>query len=274
MLMNVNPVPVTTPVDENDPNHTPIQIIRYKREPNMIRNIRCITLDVMGTVINISESVSKTYSEGAKWAGLDVRFDKDKLEVEFTRAFRRHMKIYPGFKDGAKEWWRRTVRETFQNGGVVFENEEDFEVTYRRIYQHYATINAYFVYSDVIPFIKWCNSKGIVLGIISNCSSRVPDETLPQTGLSQHFRFFTVAGEVGVNKPDPLIFQSALSSANHWVPDCKPEHILHIGDNHKTDFVGATNSGFNALCLDRSDEFIPKKLHINSLMDAIPLIDV
>ena len=237
-----------------------------------MRNIRCITLDVLGTLIDVSETVSQTYSEGAKWAGIEV--DGNRLEAEFATAFRKHMNLYPGFEGGAKDWWRRTVRETFQNGGVVVDNEE-FEIIYRRIYQRYAMKDAYFVHNDVFTFIDWCTSKGIPLGIVSNCSSRVPDDTLPQTGLSEYFRFFTVAGEVGVNKPDPKIYHSAFLSATRWVPGCKPENILHIGDNIKTDFDGAQAYGFNALYLDRSENFkSDNKYHINSLMDAIPLIEV
>jgi putative hydrolase of the HAD superfamily len=61
-----------------------------------------------------------------------------------------------------------------------------------------------------------------------------------------HFDGLTFSDEVGVAKPDMAIFDIAHAKMQ-GVPKAQ---VLHIGDNPKTDFEGATRFGFQAALVD------------------------
>lgn len=86
---------------------------------------------------------------------------------------------------------------------------------------------------------------GLPIGIISNWDSSLRDK------LSQHFDFefnpIIISEEIGVAKPDPLIYESALKATG-----LTPEKILFIGDSIHLDFVPAFSLGLKALLVDRS----------------------
>lgn len=55
------------------------------------------------------------------------------------------------------------------------------------------------------------------------------------------------SGIVGIEKPDPRIFEMALQKAG----GIAPEQALHIGDNLRKDYLPARSIGMHALLLDR-----------------------
>jgi FMN phosphatase YigB (HAD superfamily) len=54
----------------------------------------------------------------------------------------------------------------------------------------------------------------------------------------------TFSNEVGIRKPDRRIFSLTAQALK-----TKPQEIVHIGDNLKTDVWGAKNAGFRAIYL-------------------------
>src|SRR5207253_1708748 len=73
--------------------------------------------------------------------------------------------------------------------------------------------------------------------------------TLKNVGLHDYFEVITVSGEHGVNKPAREIFERTAIALN-----LTAREILHIGDSHREDFLGAQQAGFCALHLDREGE--------------------
>ena len=60
------------------------------------------------------------------------------------------------------------------------------------------------------------------------------------------FELSVVSGEVGIDKPDPRIFDVMCERMK-----VKPEDCLYIGDNYVNDVLGARNAGWNAIYLNR-----------------------
>ena len=59
--------------------------------------------------------------------------------------------------------------------------------------------------------------------------------------------FGVFSGLVGVEKPDPRIYEIALEKAGNIAP----EEALHIGDSMRKDYIPARTVGMHALLLDR-----------------------
>lgn len=55
------------------------------------------------------------------------------------------------------------------------------------------------------------------------------------------------SGLVGVEKPDPKIYEIALEKAGNIAP----EETLHIGDSFRKDYLPARSIGMHAVLLDR-----------------------
>jgi putative hydrolase of the HAD superfamily len=87
-------------------------------------------------------------------------------------------------------------------------------------------------------------ARGLTLGVISNSDGRV-NAILQDCGVGQFFDLVIDSHEVGVEKPDPRIFDLALRQLN-----CQPRHALYVGDIYGIDVVGSERAGLQAVLLD------------------------
>ncbi len=87
-------------------------------------------------------------------------------------------------------------------------------------------------------------TAGYTLGLVSN--RRLPlDEQVTALGLEGLFAFTLAAGEVGIWKPDPRIFDEAMKRGG-----CAPQTSAYVGDNYYADVVSATAAGLTPVLLD------------------------
>lgn len=84
-------------------------------------------------------------------------------------------------------------------------------------------------------------AAGIRLGIVSNSDGRV-EQALTMAGLRDYFDVVVDSGLVGVEKPDPVIFQTALDALG-----VAPEEALYVGDLYDVDVLGARAAGIEAV---------------------------
>lgn len=86
-------------------------------------------------------------------------------------------------------------------------------------------------------------SAGLRLGVVSNSDGRVA-EALRAAGLSDYFDVVIDSSLVGVEKPDPRIFQAALDALA-----VRPEESLYVGDLYEVDVIGARAAGIEPVLL-------------------------
>ena len=101
------------------------------------------------------------------------------------------------------------------------------------------------LYDDVLPVLNNLRSQGFVIGVVTNMS-RPGDDVASSTGFRGSVDFTLSSMDVGASKPDPKMFQAALSQAG--VP---PEQAVHVGDQIETDIDGAKGVGINPVLIDR-----------------------
>ena len=87
-------------------------------------------------------------------------------------------------------------------------------------------------------------AAGFRLAVVSNSDGRVR-QFLEDADLARHFEVIVDSFEVGVEKPDPRIFDYALKPLG--VP---PERAMHVGDYYHIDVVGAERAGIRGVLLD------------------------
>ncbi len=82
------------------------------------------------------------------------------------------------------------------------------------------------------------------IAVISNADGKI-DQALARCGIADCFESITDSGIVGFEKPRPEIFEAALRTMNARAADS-----LYVGDVYSVDYVGARNSGMQAVLFD------------------------
>ena len=106
-------------------------------------------------------------------------------------------------------------------------------------------------------------SAGFKLGIVSNADGRVAADA-KRFGLAQFFDVIIDSQVVGVEKPNPKIFQLALEALE--VP---PEQAMYAGDIYAIDMLGARAAGIAGKLIDQHGMYHwiehPKIRHVGEL---------
>jgi putative hydrolase of the HAD superfamily len=180
--------------------------------------------------------------------GREVGLDLDAQELE--RAFHTAWKKMPqrAAIDGPREnddkgWWRELVDLVLdQVAPSLSELDRDnfFEITY----EHFAEAGVWKLYPEVPGVLEQLQPR-FQLAVISNFDGRLR-LILEHLGISKFFRHVFVSSELGADKPAPEIYQSALQFI-----DLKPNEVLHVGDDPKRDWEGASTAGLLIFRLDR-----------------------
>jgi putative hydrolase of the HAD superfamily len=89
-------------------------------------------------------------------------------------------------------------------------------------------------------------ARGYLLGLLTNRENVERFHALlTRTSLWPYFQVTLASGEVGISKPDPGIFHTALERAGSTAAQS-----LYVGDNYWADVVGAQRAGITPILLD------------------------
>ena len=103
----------------------------------------------------------------------------------------------------------------------------------------------FILFDDVVPALEALKSHGYRLGVLSNLRHDM-DQLCQRLGLSPFLDFSISSVEVGAEKPHAPIFQAALKRAS-----VKPAQAVHVGDQYRSDVLGARAVGMHAVLIDR-----------------------
>jgi putative hydrolase of the HAD superfamily len=85
------------------------------------------------------------------------------------------------------------------------------------------------------------------IGLITNGPADVQRDKIDLLGLWPEVDFAVISGEIGVEKPDPAIFQEALLRG-----DAKSADAIYIGDSPEFDMEGARAAGIRRIWMNRT----------------------
>ncbi len=121
-------------------------------------------------------------------------------------------------------------------------------------------------YPDVLPALAALRERGVTLVIASNWDCSLPDWLAP-TGIIELVDGVVTSAEVGAAKPEPRVFERALTVAG-----VAPEEALHAGDKMDNDVEGAAAAGIRAVLVQREGEPPPGVTAIRSLRELPALL--
>jgi HAD superfamily hydrolase (TIGR01549 family) len=103
------------------------------------------------------------------------------------------------------------------------------------------------LFNDVVPALKSVRERKLAIGLLTNLD-RDMAAMCRELGIGSYIDVTVTSGEIGVDKPDPRIFQAALKRANV----AATEAVL-VGDQYKNDILGARGVGMKGILIDRQD---------------------
>jgi putative hydrolase of the HAD superfamily len=116
----------------------------------------------------------------------------------------------------------------------------------KRIWQMASLVPKDFLpFDDSIPALAMLHGEGYRLGVISNLH-RDMDQLCQRLGLAPYLDFSITSAEVGSEKPNAAIFLAALERAT-----VTPGEAVHVGDQHRSDVLGARAVGIHPVLIDR-----------------------
>ncbi len=109
----------------------------------------------------------------------------------------------------------------------------------------------YLVFDDVMPATIRLHEAGIKTAIISNADSDVTNFCM-HLDFAQGMDLIVTSAIIGYEKPHIRTFEAA------YIPlGVDPARALHIGDQPKSDVIGAQNAGMRAALIDRYQRHDP-----------------
>jgi HAD superfamily hydrolase (TIGR01549 family) len=96
----------------------------------------------------------------------------------------------------------------------------------------------------VPAILQALKTNGFRLAVVSNRTNPF-DEQLETLGIQDYFELALAAGAIDAWKPDPAIFQHALT-----LMGLEPAQAIYVGDNYFADVIGAQNAGMQSVLVD------------------------
>ncbi|MFZ1019222.1 MAG: HAD family hydrolase [Candidatus Cybelea sp.] len=110
----------------------------------------------------------------------------------------------------------------------------------------------YTLFPGAVELLKTLRERGMRLGIVTNGLSETHREKIALLRISEYFDAIFLADEVGMIKPDPLLFAHACRTLGG-----APAHSAMVGDRYDRDIRGALEAGLFTIWLNVRDEELP-----------------
>ncbi len=188
-------------------------------------------------------------------------FQKHQIELElddFKRVYKpineKYWKAYREERINKPDLRYRRLADTF----ISLDYPIDDDLIHQLSHDYIKYLSRYNeLFKGAVSILKYLHSK-YKLHIITNGFNEVQHQKLSNSNIIQYFEQIITSEQIGVKKPNALIFEEALNRAK---ADAK-ESVM-IGDNFEADILGALNSGMDAIFC-----------HFNGDVPTIPVKEV
>jgi 2-haloacid dehalogenase len=216
------------------------------------KDIQAISLDAMGTIIELKRSPQEVYAEILRELGHDPRkilpltqeaglFRRYWREAERRlppNFLRDHIDRFGHYQETPYAFWGLIFRVMFDD--LSLPRGELFKAAHTA-YHRFAAPDLWSVEPTLRELAEFCGSRGIRLFVTSNWDFRLP-QILKDLSMGSFFHEIITSASVGFEKPSEKIFHHLASAAG-----CAPVRILHVGDKVEDDVRGAREAGLRAV---------------------------
>ena len=197
--------------------------------------IRLLTVDAAGTLVRPWPSVGAVYGRTAREHGIEV--SDEEVNTEFYKTFGRLQTCKQTNEGEESEFWRQVVTQTFR----PFARNKNLDSLFEELWNLFAKGECWKLAEKAESTLNTLRERGYELAVLSNNDARLRS-VLADLKIDQAFDHLFISSEMGCEKPELEIFRKVEQTM-----DRKPNEILHLGDSHSRDFLGARKAGWSAL---------------------------
>ncbi len=205
-----------------------------------MKTVRTVMLDAGNTILHLDfpyiAEVLREYGVATNVAALEKAEARARAEVD-----RQH--VVGTTTDTAR--WFLYFRMIFS--GVGMASDAEIAEAFGKLEARHRVTNLWCRVPHEVPPVLMELKKKYLLGVVSNADGRIRS-LLEQVGLLHFMDFVVDSGQIGVEKPDPRIFEFALRAAN-----AQPGEAVHVGDLMHVDVAGAAACGIRPILMDPFD---------------------
>jgi putative hydrolase of the HAD superfamily len=223
----------------------------------MLDNISHVFFDLDHTLWDFDKNSGLTFEKIFQINNIDVNLNEF-LEVYEPINFN-YWKLYREEKIDKESLRYKRLNDTFNilNYKVKSRIINKLSVDY---IDYLCTFNHLF--DGAIEVLDYLKPK-YQLHIITNGFKEVQQGKLNNANINHYFKTVTNSEMVGVKKPNPKIFNHALTLANATI-----DNSIMIGDNLEADILGALNIGLDAICFNYHKENLTNDIKfVDNLLD-------
>lgn len=140
--------------------------------------------------------------------------------------------------------WSSALGAVGLEGGRLAERSASNYNAYRQKY--------FALFPGAIDLLRELKTRGMRLGLVTNGVSETHREKIALLQISEMFDAIFLADEVGMVKPDPLLFAHACRKL-----DTPPSQSAMVGDRYERDISGAIEAGLYTVWVNVRGERVP-----------------
>ncbi|MGH2618174.1 MAG: HAD family hydrolase [Thermomicrobiales bacterium] len=235
--------------------------------------IDLVTFDLYDTLIELNPPRWERLAEAARKQGIETDpitlRDADRIAEDYFTVENGQVPIRDRAKPEREAFRLELMRRWLEAAGLPHDPETTRELreAYISEFDEVPDYHHYRLFDDVLPALRTVRRAGIRTAVISNADNDV-------TIVCTHFAFaplmdlIVTSALVGYEKPDPRTYHAALEPLG-----IDPGRAIHVGDQPKSDVVGARGVGMGAVLIDRYGRHngtdIPTVGSLTELADAV-----
>lgn len=203
--------------------------------------VKAVLFDCGDTLVRHSPAKEEIFISTARSLGLELGLAAVKRAYQIVDFHNKYSSVHVTNREGFYQDYNEQLCEAL---GVSSYFGKLHPVLTAEFKQH----KSWQLIEDAAEVLGRLHERGLPLGLVANWDANL-SSLAEQLGIKQFFSVIVSSQEVGVEKPDPAIFQHALDQMSL---SAKIDQILYVGNEYRADVLGARAAGLTPVLIDRS----------------------
>ena len=237
------------------------------------RPIRLVTFDLYDTLVELApqrwERLAAVLDRLGVPADVAALRDADVLAEDFYTEENAKTPIRDRSIDEQEVFRVEIMRRWLEAAGIEADDElaRAARRGYRAEFDVTPQFSSYVPFPDVVEAAQRLREAGVKRAIISNADADVT-AFVTHLAIAHEMDLIVTSAVVGYEKPDIRTFRAAFEPLG-----IDPAEALHIGDQPRSDVVGALNAGMRAALIDRYARHDPANHDVPVMRDFDELVN-
>ena len=204
-----------------------------------LTNIDAVLFDFGETLVTLKPSREEIFVRAAQSIGVKLEEDSVRRAYQLVDFGNKYSSVNTRDKDDFYRTYNSQLCDALGIAGhfdklnpillARFEKEKEWVLT-----------------NDAKELLTELHNRNLKLGIVANWDSHL-SSLAERLGIKNYFSLIVASQEVGVEKPDPAIFQIALARLSLSE---SPGRVLYVGNEYRADVMGSRAAGLIPVLID------------------------